>query len=83
MWVHGRASVPLKALSPVAAFLGFDPSHVLPLWIAAYMGDEDCDEMYRVAKRTLSAWEFLVIGACRDVYLGDGDEDESLDQSDV
>jgi hypothetical protein len=85
MWAKGRTAVPMKALTPIAAFLGFDAATLLPLWIASYMGDEDNDQLYRVAKRTLSAWEFVVIGACRDVYLGDIESDdlESLDRTDV
>ena len=71
MWTTGAAKVPLRMLIPLAQYTGRDVSEWLPLWIAAEIGSEDADQLYRASQRMLCQFEFSIIAIARDVYLGD------------
>jgi hypothetical protein len=59
----------------LARHTGRDVSDWLPLWIAAEIGSDDADQLYKASQRMISAWEWSLIAVARDVYRG-GDDDE-------
>lgn len=81
-WIRGTAKVPIHHLVPISRYLHHDLSRTLPLWLAAEAAHCDGEEIYLVAKRCLTVWEFAVIQTCRSVYgIYDLEEDSaSLDE---
>ncbi len=75
MWKTGAAKVPLRMLIPLARHTGIDVSEWLPLWIAAEIGSDDGDQLYKASQRMLSVWEWNLIAVARDIYRGDEDDD--------
>ena len=71
MWATGAAKVPLRMLIPLAQHTGIDVSEWLPLWIAAEIGSDDADQLYRASQRMISAWEWSLIAVARDIYRDD------------
>lgn len=72
-WISGSGKVPLKALTPIALFIGRDVCQLMPLWIAQEMKAEDEDRLYQASKRMVSVWEWGLIAVARDIYAGDDD----------
>jgi hypothetical protein len=71
MWTTGAAKVPLRMLIPLAQHTGRDVSEWLPLWIAAEIGSDDADQLYKASQRMLSIWEWGLVAVARDIYRGD------------
>jgi hypothetical protein len=77
MWKTGAAKVPLRMLIRIAQHTGRDVSEWLPLWIAAEIGSDDGDQLYKASQRMISAWEWSLIAVARDIYSGDDDDEDS------
>lgn len=66
MWVAGKSKVPLKHITAIAHFFGFDAADVLPYWLAQECPDDE--QLYRAGTRMLSAWEWMLVSVARDIY---------------
>jgi hypothetical protein len=62
-------------LIPLAQHTGRDVSEWLPLWIAAEIGSDDADQLYKASQRMISALEWSLIAVARDIYRGEDEED--------
>ena len=65
-WVRGSNNVPLRHVSKIANFFGFDIAHVLAPWLAQECPDDP--HIVSVADRVITVWEWQLIHVARDIH---------------
>jgi len=65
-WVRGSTNVPLRHVSTIAFFFGFDVADVLSAWLAQECPDDG--HIVSVADRVMTVWEWQLVYVARDIY---------------